>query len=154
VCTQGTYAAVASTSCTTCPDGSHSEANSIECKCNAGATLSDGAACAHCSGMCPSNSLQLLKIICRARSVPKQLKYAILISRAISGGTYKNARGSAECLSCPVGTYAMTAATACSLCPPNSNSEASSNSVLKCRCNSGFTGPDSSGCTSCSREFS
>jgi hypothetical protein len=70
------------------------------------------------------------------------------------GGTWKSAQGSAECTECVAGKYSTTLAaidlSTCLDCPTNSNSSAKSDSILKCTCNPGATGPDGTACALCS----
>jgi hypothetical protein len=72
---------------------------------------------------------------------------------ACVAGKYKTASGSAGCTSCGVGTYSAstgaTAASTCVTCPGNSNSPSSSDAVVDCTCNAGYTGPDGGPCSPC-----
>lgn len=55
-----------------------------------------------------------------------------------------------SCLSCPGGNFSDSQlATACSACPPHSESPLNSDSVLDCECSPGFFGPDGGVCSPC-----
>ena len=65
------------------------------------------------------------------------------------GGQYTAEIARTECQICPVRTYAPPNASFCRACPIHTTSQNSSDEVIDCKCNEGYTGPDGGLCAAC-----
>ena len=141
--------------CAACP--THSGTNSTgtvhegECRCNAGYTGPDGAACTACprgtfkaeAGMGPCTPCPAGKYTPESRA-PGQSSEASGCT-ACPAGTYSTstqAVGAQTCVLCPAGKYSATPGAdwpgACVECPPNSSSVAGNSVREHCYCRKGF----------------
>ena len=122
-CTAGSYkATVSAGACTSCTDNSQSPSGSTNpSRCECNAGYtSEGSGC-----------------------------------RACGRGAYKVSAGSAPCTICAAGTFspsiAATTSSICVACPDaQSSSVPGSVATTDCKCNAGYTGPDSGPCAACS----
>ena len=172
-CPTGTYSttmgALAFSTCTSCPDRSNSPSGSdsrSNCKCVAGATGNDGAACNPCNagkfkagdGSAPCSSCGFGKYSTVVGSASESLCLNCEAGK-------KSAMGSDDpsdcldlcppgmtgpvgsCSPCPAGTFKSSSGSgSCNTCPDNTDS--SSGSSL-CACNVGYTGADGGLCSVC-----
>jgi hypothetical protein len=138
-CSAGTFkVGNGSAGCTECPAGTYSDAQGA---------VSVGT-CEQCptASHSPAGSSNLFNCSCSAGYTGPPTACV-----GCSPGLFKTAAGSSPCLPCAPGTYSSEYAQPgnCSACPANTFSPPSSDGLLKCICNAGYSGSDGSACEEC-----
>ena len=155
-CNSG-YTGPDGSNCTACAPGKYKSVNvSSDCldcdagKYSQGVAQSAEAACADCPNHTISNegSSALSDCICNQGYTGPNGQACT----ACAGG-WKNTTGSAACVPCPSGTYALYRAAllpqVCASCPRASFSATGSARSSDCFCNQGYTGPGGGPCAAC-----
>jgi len=138
--------------CVDCPVDSQSpnaSSTATACLCNVGFTGENGDTCEMCAvGKYKDQSGPIECFSCPSNSNSPQ-QSAVITACACNAG-YSGEDGSG-CSECGAGTYQSVNSTSnnCSLCADNSNSLPTSDSVLACLCNAGYSGMNGGNCSAC-----
>jgi len=141
-CPAGTFKAEdGSAVCTECQPGTYSE--------TIGAV--DASTCISCPALSNSSSGARSRNTCQC--IPGYTGQHGSECTPCTEGTYKDAPGSGECLSCMPdkfsGSVAATSALTCLSCPSNSHGELGNVQLADCKCDEGFIGDDGQECSAC-----